>query len=195
MLSESIDATDCAERAVGRGQANTRAIMVEAKKRGGGFGWAAQACVTLTTGGFNDWFLPSRDELHYMYGNLHMKGLGNFRNDRYWTSTSSIAYSYFWIENMSDGSQDTSSGTNEYYVRPIRQVPGPAGAARSSVSGGTVGGDGGSGNGGTAVASKENAPGFVVVLGLIILGLIGWGIYAAITSPDDGNLRAATAWR
>ena len=125
MISEYIDLTDCYEqRAVGRGQANTRAIMVEANKIGGGFGWAAQACVSLTTGGFNDWFIPSRDELHYIYGNLHMKGLGNFRNDVYWTSTSTNPgrNNGFWVENMTDGGQHWSySGTGENYVRPIRQ--------------------------------------------------------------------------
>jgi hypothetical protein len=72
------------DRAVGRGKSNTQRIMAEAANRGGGFGWAAQACDAFVLKGFDDWFLPSRDELHYMYGNLHMQGLGDFKNEWYW---------------------------------------------------------------------------------------------------------------
>jgi TolB-like protein len=120
--SEYINTTDCAERAVGKGKSNTQAIMKEAANKGGGFGWAAQACDAYTLNGFDDWFLPSRDELHYMYGNLHMQGLGNFKNERYGTSTASGASTsnyWFWFEYFSDGKQDTSPGSNR--VRPIRQ--------------------------------------------------------------------------
>jgi len=96
--------------------------MKEAANKGGGFGWAAQACDAYTLNGFSDWFLPSRDELHYVYGNLHMNGLGNFRDDWYWTSTAYGAHTTqvnFWLENFSNGSQDY--GTNPHRVRPIRQ--------------------------------------------------------------------------
>jgi TolB-like protein len=186
------------ERAVGRGKQNTQGIMQEASKKGGGFGWAAQACVTLTLGGFNDWFLPSQDEMHYMYGHLHMQGLGNFRNEWYWTSTANGEN--YYIEDFSNGKQGwTYYYRTEYYVRPIRQVPGPSGNARSSVDGGAVGGIGDSGNGGTAAVSKSRI-GFSDVLifvgGLGILGLIGWGIYKAATNPDEeASARAAMGWR
>jgi hypothetical protein len=116
---------DNAERAVGKGITNTRYIMKEAGRRGGGFGWAAQACDALTVNGFGDWFLPSRDELHYIYGHLHMQGLGNFRNESYWSSTSSNDY-YVWAEDFTNGRQDTRGNGNEFRVRPIRQLAGPA---------------------------------------------------------------------
>ncbi|MDR0312706.1 MAG: hypothetical protein LBI14_03840 [Treponema sp.] len=118
------------DRSVGKGKPNTHAIMTGAAKIGGGFGWAAQACTALTINGFNDWFLPSRDELHYMYGHLHMQGLGGFRNESYWSSTfSHLAFStvvYVWREDFSNGEQhNTSTNDFEFRVRPIRQVPGP----------------------------------------------------------------------
>ena len=53
------------------------------KDEGGGFGLAARLYDDYELNGFNDWFLPSRNELNFMYGNLHLKGLGNFRNDWY----------------------------------------------------------------------------------------------------------------
>ena len=117
-LSESIDTTNTKERAVGKGKSNTDAIMKEAKNKGGGFGWAAQACNAYEVNGFDDWFLPSRDELHYMYGNLHMKKLGEFRNEWYWSSTGD---SWIWAENFADGRQDNFYMNRQYRVRPIRQ--------------------------------------------------------------------------
>jgi len=80
---EEISFSNAQERAVGTGKSNTRIIMVEANNRGGGFGWAAQACDALEINGFDDWFLPSRDELNYMYGNLHLRGLGSFKGELY----------------------------------------------------------------------------------------------------------------
>jgi hypothetical protein len=123
------------DRAMGTGKLNTDAIMVEANNRGGGFGWAAQACDALVVNGFNDWFLPSRDELHYMYGNLHMKNLGGFSLDWYWSSTyagyySDFTYRYYgwWAENFSDGGQSVRPGNRgayggayQYRVRAARR--------------------------------------------------------------------------
>jgi hypothetical protein len=125
-VTEPINRSNTTDRAVGRGKANTQEIMVEAANKGGGFGWAAQACDTFTLNGFSDWFLPSRDELNYIYGNLHKNGKGDLRNEWYWSSTASGSGSgnYFWAENFANGNQDDHSGGYEYRVRPIRQVAG-----------------------------------------------------------------------
>jgi TolB-like protein len=124
------------QRAVGTGKANTQAIMVQANNRGGGFGWAAQACDALELNGFDDWFLPSRDELHYMYGNLHMRNLGGFSLGWYWSSTysgykeSGFLHGHFWwCENFSDGKQAALIGDRDgnwdkpqkFRVRACRQ--------------------------------------------------------------------------
>jgi hypothetical protein len=74
------------EEAVGMGKHNTELIVVALAKQGQ-FDKAAQICDTLSTGGKNDWFLPSKDELNLMYTNLKAKGLGGFANDWYWSSS------------------------------------------------------------------------------------------------------------
>jgi len=111
------------DRSVGSGKLNTQAIMNEANNRGGGFGWAAQACDALVVSGFDDWFLPSRDELNFMYGNLHLRGLGNFRSDNYWSSTFSGNWNnnQFTVINFSSGEHQNPFSTSQYRVRAIRQ--------------------------------------------------------------------------
>jgi hypothetical protein len=48
---------------------------------------AMTAATGYRGGGFSDWRLPDRGELDAMYRNLHLNGLGQFVNDRYWSST------------------------------------------------------------------------------------------------------------
>jgi len=116
------------ERAVGKGKSNTRVIMAEAINKAGGFGWAAQACDTLVVNGFDDWFLPSKDELHYMYGNLHLQGLGGFKQgpNLYWSSTFNEKDdgkwpTTWWCENFYTGLQRVEPALRQCFVRACRQ--------------------------------------------------------------------------
>jgi hypothetical protein len=55
-----------------------------------GYNWddAERKCSELIIKGKDDWYLPSKSELHKLYLNLHKKGLGNFNaNYNYWSST------------------------------------------------------------------------------------------------------------
>ena len=106
---------------VGLGKPNTDDIMeIFNKERGGGFGWAAQACDALVINGFDDWFLPSIDELRFMYGNLHMRGLGDFRREIYWSSTEQ---SDGWARfiNFDDGEATYHWKEFKYRVRAARR--------------------------------------------------------------------------
>ena len=70
---------------IGSGKHNTELIverLIKTKKTR----QAAQLCDALNFGGFDDWFLPSRDELDLMYKNLRVKDLGGFRHT-YWSSS------------------------------------------------------------------------------------------------------------
>jgi hypothetical protein len=68
---------------IGTGAFNTGLIIAD---QGGGF-YAASVCDMNDDGGFEDWFLPSRDELEQVYLNLHAAGKGGFGDAIYWSST------------------------------------------------------------------------------------------------------------
>jgi hypothetical protein len=77
--------------AVGTGSSNTGMILSTL----GAGSYAASLCSNYDGGGFNDWFLPSIDELTLMYQNLAANGAGNFASSYYWSS-SEIDYRAVW---------------------------------------------------------------------------------------------------
>ena len=74
--------------AIGTGAANTIAILGNACSVPVN---AAEVASNYSGGGFNDWFLPSEDELNEMYIQLHLNGMCNFTNLFYWTSSELVA--------------------------------------------------------------------------------------------------------
>ncbi|MDR1626304.1 MAG: caspase family protein [Spirochaetia bacterium] len=110
--------TDAAGTAVGDGKTNTRLIL-EALRREGETGRAAQLCAAFEAGGFTDWFLPSKDELVLMYRNLKLKGLGNFGDRLYWSSSSLDAESVAG-RNFGDGKLAAFYKDSPGRVRAVR---------------------------------------------------------------------------
>ena len=84
--------------AIGFGQANTTAIIAI---QGAG-NYAAQLCNDLTVGGYNDWFLPSKDELYKLY--INKVAIGGFADGIYWSSSEDGAGNA-WLQSFSDGFQ------------------------------------------------------------------------------------------
>jgi len=66
---------------IGTGATNTQAAVNNCGTSLGAFG----LCVNKTTNGYNDWFLPSADELYKVY--LVQNQIGGFTVRKYWTST------------------------------------------------------------------------------------------------------------
>jgi hypothetical protein len=67
--------------------------------------------------GYNDWFLPSKDELYLMYQRL--EDIGVFAINIYWSSSEQGA-PFAWYKFFDDNNQSYSSKTWGYYVRAIR---------------------------------------------------------------------------
>jgi hypothetical protein len=107
---------------IGSGKENTR-LIADRLKQLGETGRAAQLCAAYNLGGYTDWFLPSQGELNLMYRNLKQKGLGDFQNAWYWSSSQSGAR-YAWLQFFYNGDQGDLQGDlykdMKNSVRPIR---------------------------------------------------------------------------
>jgi hypothetical protein len=109
--------------AIGTGSQNTADILAGCSETN----IAAYLCDTLTLGGYNDWFLPSRDELDKLHENIgqgNALGLGNvggFATNFYWSS-SEYDGNKAWIQRFWPRALDIrSKSTNyNYLVRAVR---------------------------------------------------------------------------
>ena len=85
------------------GLANTNTLV--------GFGQAAHpalyAAKNLTTGGYNTWYLPAKNELLTLYSNKSATPFAtanSFVGSNYWSSTEDVG-SHAWSQDLSDGLQ------------------------------------------------------------------------------------------
>jgi hypothetical protein len=101
--------------AIGTGKANTAAIIAA---QGAGM-YAAIVCDTLVLGGYDDWFLPSKDELNLMYTKLQKAGQVSFGGLWFWSS-SQYGSGYAWVQVFSDGDQGGINKDDEGSVRACR---------------------------------------------------------------------------
>ncbi|MDR0472130.1 MAG: DUF1566 domain-containing protein [Treponema sp.] len=104
---------------VGNGKLNTRNIM-DASAQAAVNAPAARYCDRLVYGGYDDWYLPSKNELGLMYMNLKIDGIGGFSNGYYWSSTEDRNV-YAWFQNFSNGSQGNYDKQYRNSVRACRQ--------------------------------------------------------------------------
>jgi len=109
--------------AIGTGKANTDAIAAVL----GSDGSAAKYCTDLIYGGYDDWFLPSIDELELIYENLKKGYKGNYTNYYYWSSTEFSMYDantyYFYGSSLNIGASNKANGaadSDRINVRPVR---------------------------------------------------------------------------
>ena len=111
--------------AIGTGKSNTDKIVSKfgnAEPDEKKTDYAAKLCSDLkvTKDGvvYDDWFLPSKDELNQMYRNLDKSNLGGFSDNNYWSSSENDA-NYAWSQYIYFGVQDTN---NRYIYNRVRAV-------------------------------------------------------------------------
>ena len=84
--------------------------------------YAAKKCLDYSHGGYDDWFLPSKDELYLMYQNLHKRVLGSFATpgfNWYWSSSEDSS-DEAWLQRFDVDIQYDYSRNDDFYVRPVR---------------------------------------------------------------------------
>ena len=86
-------------------------------------------CKNSTVGDFNDWRLPTIEELATIYNNK--RAIGGFRdsvpnNSNYWSSTVSPSNdSYYYVLNFMNGQSVIENGRYDNYVRAVRKDVAP----------------------------------------------------------------------
>ena len=117
---------------IGSGLSNTNAILTSCNEPN----IASKLCADLVLNEYDDWYLPSKDELNLLYTNLHLNGYGNFESGGscsnglcgwYWSSTDGETNGEAaWVQsfrNGDDGFQATYDiGIKNFnnHVRAIR---------------------------------------------------------------------------
>lgn len=111
---------------LGTGKSNTQAIVSVCKTNE----IAARICDNYYLDGSDEWHLPSKNELNLMYLNLKMKGIGNFNDGWYWSSTEFEDQSYYdkngydavWVQSFKDGTQATYDIGIKRFKNRVRAV-------------------------------------------------------------------------
>jgi hypothetical protein len=99
----------------GGGIGNTNTIIAKCAATG----TAARICYDFSYKNYDDWFLPSKDELKLLYLNLFAKKPGNFNGILYWSS-SEYGDLHAWLQDFYTGKQYYSSKRLALSVRAVR---------------------------------------------------------------------------
>lgn len=84
--------------------------------------YAAKICEDHVGGGYDDWFLPSKDELNQIYRNLYQHNLGGFTGINFYWSSSEYddTDNQAWSQKFFNGGQYEYLRSYEFHVRPVR---------------------------------------------------------------------------
>ena len=105
---------------IGTGYQNTMDIVNAGCETENGGVTAAQAALDADINGYNDWFLPSKDELLEMYNTIGDGGLdgdiGGFEGNWYWSSSELMVY-------YNDIFDETFPWNDAYFVNFLNGIP------------------------------------------------------------------------
>lgn len=105
--------------AVGSGMANT-ARIVETLTPLVSLEFAAAVCDDLVLGGFDDWFLPSQEEMTIIYENLAAHNIGSFHEKKAYMTSSKGNSINAQLFSMAKGTPSWGAKTAPFLVRPVR---------------------------------------------------------------------------
>jgi len=114
--------------AIGSGQTNTSSLV---GILGDGY-YAAKVCDEMVLNGFDDWFLPSRDELGLMFTNLKCNGFGNFTNSCYWSS-SEYSKLEAYAQYFDTGRKSYNNKIHTYSIRAVKTFGNPQDTQYKSI--------------------------------------------------------------
>jgi hypothetical protein len=105
--------------AIGWGYRNTRAIILQGNSNSATSAAALADSFTVTVSSvvYDDWYLPSKDELNQLY--LQKTTIGDLEDGYYWSSSESPGNDP-WRQIFDDGLQDVSGKDEPNFVRPVR---------------------------------------------------------------------------
>lgn len=110
--------TSATENTYGSGKSNTE-IIVQILGTGN---YAAKLCADLKLGGYNDWYLPSKDELEKLYAARN--SIGGFSLDMMYWSSSEATINTDWVWRGYFGENAIAFGEytkdNQFRVRAVR---------------------------------------------------------------------------
>jgi hypothetical protein len=93
-----------------------------------GFGQAAHPAAyyakNLTTGGYNTWYLPAKDELNTLYSNKYtfpFATANQFEGANYWSSTES-GVNFGWYRHLTNDSVNIGDRRMAYWIRAVRMT-------------------------------------------------------------------------
>ena len=107
------------------GKNNTNLILHGSGPACSQFGIAAELCYSSTQEGYDDWFLPSQDELTKLYNNLFFIDSLSFAQDFYWSSSEDQTPEALYFNaqgwNFITGTAQAMPKTHMHSVRAIKE--------------------------------------------------------------------------
>jgi hypothetical protein len=107
--------TNAVSTEVGMGASNSETIVASV----GQGNYAAFACEEMVLNGYDDWFLPSKEELYFLYYQKS-KGLINSLNQDFYWSSSETSQDGAWSQSFVTGAASSTHKSGSYGVCAVR---------------------------------------------------------------------------
>ncbi len=106
------------EDKIGSGQQNTNDILAGCSQFDP---FAAKVCDELVVDTYDDWYLPSIEELQLMQRELYVQGFGGLQAADYWSSTQNYSLGAWKVDfTTGEKSNESNKGNKGLRVRAIR---------------------------------------------------------------------------